>query len=83
MDATGHNDLVKLMHSKQEALVLFDWLGKFNSVERDNLFAHGAEQQVLFDLEASLEKILVEPFSENYSDLIKNARESVFPSNST
>lgn len=81
MDAVEESDdRVKLVLSKQEALVFFDWLGRLNSVERDNFYVHRAEQQLLFDFEASLEKILVEPFSKNYVDLIKDARESVFPS---
>ena len=83
MDVVEGDDRINLGLSKQEALVFFDWLGRFNAIERDEFYVHGAEQQVMFDLEATLEKLLAEPFKENYVDLVRDAQESVFPSGSS
>jgi len=59
-----------------EALVFFEWISRFN--ERDDVtFAEQAEQRVLWDIQAMLEKVLVEPFDPNYDRLVSAARDSV------
>ena len=58
-----------------EALVLFEWLTNFNASEGG--FADQAEQRVLWDLEASLERHLVSPLRDDYSALLAAARERV------
>lgn len=81
MDAVEQvGDGIKFHLSSDEALVFFDWLGQFNSKDRSALFSHKAEQQIMFDLEAVLEKILVEPFRDDYPELVKAAKENLFPS---
>lgn len=56
-----------------EGLVLFELLSRYS--EKDKLeVAHKAEQQVLWGLQASLEKSLTEPFSENYESQLAAAR---------
>jgi hypothetical protein len=67
---------VKLELTNDEALVLYDWLARFN--QRDSAdFADQAEERVLFDLEAMLEKILVAPLQSNYAELLARARANV------
>jgi hypothetical protein len=67
---------VKLELTNDEALVLYDWLARFN--QRDSAdFADQAEERVLFDLEAMLEKTLVAPLQSNYAELLARARATV------
>lgn len=58
------------------ALVLFEWVSRFNKRE-DVEFEDQAEQRVLWDVEASLEAALAEPFSGDYDRLLADARERV------
>ena len=55
------------------ALVLYDWLTRFNQRE-ETAFADQAEERVLFDLEALLEKALVAPLQSDYAVLVAQAR---------
>ncbi len=68
------NISVKL--SQAEALVLFDWLARFNKTGRSDI-EDQAEQRVLWDLEAMLEAVLVEPLESSYDDLLAAARAKV------
>jgi len=67
---------VTLSLSSDEALVLLEWLSRFNRSE-DRRFDHPAEQRVLWDMESMLESRLVAPFDPNYRDLLAIAREKV------
>ena len=59
--------------SGDEALILFDWIKRFN--ERDSSdFEDQAEERVLWNLEALLEKSLVAPFASEYKTLLMKAR---------
>lgn len=62
--------------SRAEALVLFEWLARFNKTCRSD-FEDQAEQRVLWDLEAMLEATLVEPLDSRYADLLAAARARV------
>jgi hypothetical protein len=64
---------VKIELTSDVALVLYDWLCRFNQ-RTDTDFADQAEERVLFDLEAMLEKALVAPLQSNYADLLAHAR---------
>jgi hypothetical protein len=64
---------VTLTLSRDEAVVLFEWLHRFNS-EEEHRFEDQAEQRVLWNLEASLESTLVEPFKPEYSEILATAR---------
>ena len=66
---------MKIELTNQEALVLFEWL-KQNS-EKDELFAHRAEQYVLWCMEAQLDKALLEPCLSDYEAILRNARTQV------
>ena len=63
--------------TKDEAIVLFEFLGRFNEKEDDSLFEDQSEQRVLWNIECILEKELPEPFKKDYNDILKLARENV------
>ena len=68
-------DSVTIQLSGDEALVLFDWIGRFNE-NGDATFRDQAEERVLWNIEAMLEKSLVAPFGD-YLDLLAQARDRV------
>jgi hypothetical protein len=68
---------VKFELSKDEALVLFEFLARFNKEPRANVFEHQAEERVLWSLEALLERQLVEPFDPQYVTHLQEARDRV------
>ena len=80
MDVKGGPDKsIQFELSRNEALVFFEWLSRFTAKDRLEHYEHGSEEQLLFDFEVSLEKLLIEPFRENYSQVVKIAQEKVFP----
>jgi hypothetical protein len=70
-------DKVTIELTKDEALVLFDFLGRFNQKEHNDIFEDQAEQKALWIVEGQLEKTLVEPFDPNYTDIIKQSRDNI------
>jgi hypothetical protein len=67
---------MKLDLSRDEALVFFEWLARLD--EQDAFpIEDSAERLVLWDLHGQLEKLLSEPFQENYRELLVQARERV------
>lgn len=66
---------VTLALNGDAALVLFEWLARFNNGSSD--FEDQAEQRVLWDLEAMLETALVLPLRANYADVLATARERI------
>lgn len=58
-----------------ETLVLYDWLKRIS--EDDEYFQDISEQEVLWTIEAQMDKVLVEPFKPNYVEIIAEAREQV------
>jgi hypothetical protein len=65
---------VALTLPKNESLILFDFLARFNETNPQNVFEDQAEQKVLWLLEGHLEKQLVEPFQLDYKDIISEAK---------
>jgi hypothetical protein len=63
--------------SKSEALVLFDLIARINENKNETVLEHDAERKILWKIETSLEKTLVEPLSPNYRELITIARREV------
>lgn len=63
--------------SKDEAIVLFEFLSRFNENTDSDKFEDQAEERVLWDIECILEKELSEPFRSDYQDIVKKARENV------
>ena len=70
----GEEEEIKISLTKDEALVLFEFLFRFSDTEKLNI-EHQAEERALWNLECSLEKILVEPFKDDYLELLETARE--------
>ncbi len=68
---------INLTVTKDEALVLFEFLARFNQTEHPEIFEDQAEQKTLWILEGQLEKQLVEPFDPNYKSIIKEARNKI------
>lgn len=71
------NNKVNIDLSKDQDVVLLEFLARLNQKELKELFEDQAEQRVLWDLEASLEKQLLEPFGKDYSSIVTTAREAV------
>lgn len=67
-------DEIPLSLSRDQALVLFEWLARTGAGEQPSAFEDQAEQRVLWDLEGALEKQLVEQFKSDYRDLLEAAR---------
>lgn len=67
---------VMLALSAEEALVLFEWVARFNARPSTD-FEDQAEQRILWNLEAMLESSLVEPFAEDYRARLLAARSKV------
>lgn len=64
--------------SADEALVLFELLWRWGETDNLNVsLEHQAEQRVLWDILATLESALVEPFMPNYDELVAEARKRV------
>ena len=70
-------DNVNIKLTKEEAIVFFEFLGRFNKSEDPTSFEDQAEQRVLWNMECILEKELSEPFQADYPEIIEKARESV------
>jgi hypothetical protein len=69
-------DKISLTLSKQEALVLFEWLAKVEPMGT-TVFQHLSEEKVLWKIQGQLESTLQEPFAPNYDDLVSQARADV------
>jgi len=67
---------VNLTLSKDEALVLFEFLSRFSDEEKLEI-KDKSEEQVLWNVQGSLEKLLSEPFSKEYSSLLDKARRNL------
>lgn len=69
-------DEAVLRLSRDEALVLFEWLYRNDVTTNDfaDLVEDQAEQRALWNLTCLLERELVEPFPPQYAELIEQAR---------
>lgn len=77
MESRQEGDKVFLELTKEEAIVLFDWISRLNEEEKPELFRDQAEERVLWDVEASIEKVISETFKSNYAEILSEAREKV------
>jgi len=77
METKRKNSKIVFTLNNDEALVLLAWLSRFNEDEHPLLFEDQAEERVLFDLEALLEREVVEIFNSNYDELLSRAREKL------
>lgn len=71
MTETGE---VTITMTSDEALVLFELLHRWEDADLVSPPQHGGEQVVLWNLSALLERVLVEPFSPDYTRLVSEAR---------
>jgi len=72
-----NKETINIELSKDEAIVFYEFLGRFNNIENNSIFEDQSEQGVLWDMECILEKKLSEPFRKDYSEIVKVARENV------
>lgn len=77
MKANNENRNISVMFSEDEALVLLEWLHNLNEEERSALFQDQAEERILFDFEAELEKIVSVTFGADYQEILLKARERI------
>ncbi len=75
MESRKENRGISITLSSEEALVLLDWVTRFN--EDENTFQDQAEERILFDLESALEEKVSETFSDDYIAVLQRAREKV------
>ena len=68
---------VNIELTKEAAIVLFEFLQRFNENDDLNRFEDQAEQRVLWNIECILEKELNEPFRADYEEIVKKARAAV------
>ena len=62
--------------SRDEALVLFEFLSRFTEQQQLDI-RDRAEQRVLWDILADLESALPEPLAHDYDEQLQRARESI------
>ncbi len=68
------NGKVKIELTKDEALVLFEFLSRFSDTDELEI-RHQSEERALWNLTCYFEKILTEPFHKDYSKIMGAARE--------
>jgi hypothetical protein len=72
----GEGEPVHLQLSRDEALVLFEWVHRIEDAGRFRQVVHqSAEVVALWRLSGVLEEALAEPFGPNYQDLVRAASE--------
>jgi len=77
MESNERKNKIYLNLSSDEALILFDWLSRFNEGEHTPFFQDQAEERVLFDLEAILEKSMKDILDSEYQYKLLKARERI------
>ena len=75
--SVNKEQIINLEITKDESLVLFDFLSRFNQSEHKEIFEDQAEQKTLWILEGQLEKQLVEIFKPDYKNIISDARKRI------
>ena len=69
-------DKINIELSESEALVLFEFVSRFSDDEKLEI-KDPAEERILWNICCQLESILVEPFKENYGELLAAASKEV------
>jgi hypothetical protein len=67
-------DDVVISLSRDEALVLFEWLHRSEDQGQVAGVEHDAERVALRNLSGPLERVLAEPFDPNYQQLVADVR---------
>lgn len=68
---------INIKLTRNESLVLFEFLRRIDEQEDLNIFVDQAEERVLWNIESKLEENLNEIFKKDYLDIIQKAREDV------
>jgi len=76
-DMAKVDENILISFTKEESLVFFDWLSRFNENEHSELIQDQSEQRVLFDIESLLEEVLSDVFDQKYTELLTQAREKI------
>lgn len=71
------NQDINIKLTKEEAIVLFEFLVRINKNHSSEFIEDQSEQRVLWNIESILEKDLDDTFSDDYQEIIKLAREKV------
>ncbi len=74
MEISKEKSETVLRFNKDESIVLLDWLSRFNEGEHGDLFEDSAEERLLWDIEAILEKEIAVTFEANYDVQLRTAR---------
>ncbi len=72
----NESEKVTLTFSQDEALVLFELIHRINN-QQASIIEHQAEERILFDLDADLEKSISGICAPDYESLLEKAREQV------
>ena len=67
---------IQINLSRDEAVILFEFLSRFSNEEILEI-EDQAESRVLWNILCDLEKVLTEPFSEKYTEILETAREKI------
>ena len=67
---------IQIEISKDEAIVLFEFLSRFSEEEILQV-EDQSEARVLWNILCDLEKLLAEPFAINYKEILQKSREIV------
>ncbi len=76
MNQDKHNK-VSLELTKEEAIVLFEFLERFNKIEHNPHFEDQSELRILWDIECTLEQKLSESFRIDYQEIVNRARKNI------
>mgnify|MGYP003454966751 FL=1 len=68
---------INIKITKNEALVLFDFLSRFNQNDNIDFFEDKAEKILLWNIESELEKELEDIFDSNYKLILEKARTEI------
>ena len=72
------DDEVTIILTRDEAIVLFEFLSRYSEVPHELRIGDQAEQRVLWDMQANLESTLHEPINNsNYEQRVARARAAV------
>lgn len=77
MDSKITKNSVLIELTSDEALVLLDWVARFNESAKEGSFNDQAEERVLWDIEACLEAVLSDTLSSNYKAILAKARDQI------
>lgn len=75
MNSNEVEDLITINLTKDQSLVLIEFVSRLNEQPDSPIFEDEAELFALWQVEGQLQKILVEPFMQGYTEIIAKARE--------